>query len=107
MLTLGRVFLIQLLLPVKDNEGRPFPRGQFDAVRVELTEHFGGVTAFLQSPASGAWKEEGETVEDELVLYEVLCDALDRGWWKAYRESLQVRFKQELIVARAFPVEML
>jgi len=107
VLTLGGVFLIQILLPLKDNEGRAFPRKEFDAVRLELTHRFGGVTAFLQSPAFGAWKEDGKVVHDELVLYEVLVESLDRAWWKEYRESLQLRFKQELIVARASPVETL
>ena len=46
--------VVQFLLPLRDNERRAFPRADFEKVRTELTEHFGGVTAFLQSPASGA-----------------------------------------------------
>ena len=59
--------LIQFLLPLRDNEGRAFGRADFERVRTELTERFGGVTAFLQAPAQGAWKEEGETTRDEVA----------------------------------------
>jgi hypothetical protein len=40
------MYLIQLLLPLYDNEKRPFTRLDFDSVRKDLTERFGGVTAF-------------------------------------------------------------
>ena len=101
------MYLIQFLLPLRDNEQRPFPRADFERVRSELTERFGGVTAFLQSPASGAWKDEGETTHDEVVLFEVMADALDRAWWKGYRSELERRFRQETIVVRALGVEQL
>ena len=101
--------IVQFLLPLRDNERRAFPRADFEKVRTELTEHFGGVTAFLQSPASGAWKEEeqGETVRDEMLLFEVMVERLDRTWWSGYREELERRFLQERIVVRALGAEML
>jgi len=101
------MYLIQFLLPLRDNERRPFPRADFDQVRAELIERFGGVTAFLQSPAAGAWKEEGETMHDEVVLFEVMTEALDRAWWKDYRSGLERRFRQEAIVVRALGAEHL
>lgn len=101
------MYLIQFLLPLRDNEGRPFHRADFERVRAELIERFGGVTAFLQSPASGAWKDEGETTHDEMVLLEVMSDTLDRGWWKGYRAELERRFRQEAIVVRALGAESL
>ena len=45
--------LLQLFLPIYDREGRPFPKAMFDAVRAELAERHGGVTAYLRSPAVG------------------------------------------------------
>jgi hypothetical protein len=101
------MYLIQFLLPLKDNEGRAFSREDFERVRTELTERFGGVTAFLQAPAQGAWKEEGETTRDEVVLYEVMAEELERGWWKNYREQLERRFRQETLLVRALGVETL
>jgi hypothetical protein len=101
--------VVQFLLPLRDNERRPFPRADFEKVRTELTEHFGGVTAFLQSPAAGAWKEEeqGETVRDEMLLFEVMVERLDRTWWSGYRVELERRFRQERIVVRALGAETL
>jgi hypothetical protein len=101
------MYLIQFLLPLRDNERRPFARADFDRVRAELIERFGGVTAFLQSPASGAWKEEGETTHDEVVLMEVMAETLDRVWWKGYRAELERRFRQEAIMVRALGAEHL
>ncbi len=99
--------VVQFLLPLRDNERRPFTRADFEKVRTELTDRFGGVTAFLQSPAVGAWKEEGETVRDEMLLFEVMVDALDRGWWRGYREELERRFRQERVIVRALGAETL
>ena len=99
--------IVQFLLPLRDNEQRPFARADFEKVRSELTDRFGGVTAFLQSPASGAWKEEGETVRDEMLLFEVMVEPLDRAWWSGYRAELERRFRQERILVRALGTEVL
>ena len=100
--------IVQFLLPLRDNERRPFARADFEKVRAELTERFGGVTAFLQSPASGVWKEEeGETVRDEMLLFEVMVDALDCAWWSGYRAELELRFRQERVLVRALGTEVL
>jgi hypothetical protein len=40
--------LIQILLPLSDNEGRRFPPAAYARVRSELTERFGGMTAFTR-----------------------------------------------------------
>ena len=98
--------LIQFLLPNYDNSGNRFPREKFERVRVELTETFGGVTAYLRSPAQGSWKEsDDEVVKDDLVLFEVISERIDRDWWSAYRRTLLERFRQEEIIIRATRVE--
>lgn len=100
--------LIQLLLPISDNEGRPIDEDAFTMVRRELTEHFGGVTAFMRAPASGLWKRSpGDIEHDDLIMVEVVTDALDRGWWHDYRRLLEARFKQETIHVRAVGIERL
>ncbi len=48
-------FLIQILLPTADNEGATFSDADFRKVSDELTERFGGLTAFTRSPAEGRW----------------------------------------------------
>jgi hypothetical protein len=96
------VYLIEILLPTFDNDGQRFAKSEFDRVRSELTERFGGVTAFVRSPAVGLWEDEaGKIRKDDLVIFEVMADTLDRGWWRDYREQLEQRFRQEEIVMRA------
>lgn len=100
--------LVQLILPLYDNEGRAFPREDFDRVRDELTEHFGGVTAFLRSPAEGAWKEDhGGVTRDDVVVYEVMNEELDRRWWADYRDRLARRFRQDELLITATAAERL
>jgi hypothetical protein len=102
------VHLIEILLPLSDNDGKRFGPDLHAKVRDELIEHFGGVTAFNRSPAEGLWKEgAGEPDRDEIVIYEVMADWLDRGWWRGYRETLEKRFRQDEIVVRAREVELL
>lgn len=104
--------LVQILLPLSDNDGRPFARSEYDAVRQTLTERFGGVTAYSRAPAEGLWKESedaaaGGVVRDDLVVYEVMVEEIDRGWWSGFGESLRRRFRQEELVIRATPMERL
>jgi hypothetical protein len=100
-----KMFLIQLLLPLYDNRGEAFSKVYFDDVRNALTERFGGVTAFLQSPALGLWKESQDKVSrDEVVMFEVMASELDEEWWKEYRSSLEARFKQQELVVRGLAV---
>jgi hypothetical protein len=100
--------LVQILLPLRDNEGNAFPRAWLDEVRHTLTDHFGGVTAHLRAPAAGAWKDDDGSVDsDDVVIVEVMADALDRGWWADYRRELERRFRQEEIVIRATEMERL
>ena len=100
--------LVELLLPLYDNQGRRFVAEDFDRVRDELAEVFGGVTAFRRAPAEGVWKEsDGEVSRDRVVVFEVMADALDRAWWSKYRADLERRFLQDVIVIRATEYEQL
>jgi len=101
------VHLVELLLPLYDNEGRSFGAAEFDRVRDELAGRFGGVTAFRRSPAEGVWREGGEESRDRVVVFQVMADRLDRAWWRAYREELEGRFRQEKLVVRATEFEEL
>lgn len=102
------MYLVQLLLPLYDNEGRPLPRARFTEVAEELTARFGGVTAYLRSPARGVWRDdEGDVAHDDIVIHEVMVETLERAWWAGYRERLRARFAQEELVIRAHPLERL
>lgn len=99
--------LIQILLPVHDNEGVAFGRELHDVVRRELTDAFGGVTAYMRAPAAGLWDEGSEVVRDDIVIYEVMAESLDDRWWRDYRTRLERRFRQDEVVVRALPMERL
>jgi hypothetical protein len=100
--------LIQALLPLVDDAGHRFPEGAFEAVRRELTQRYGGVTAFMRSPAVGLWKRQsGDVDRDEVVTVEVMVETLDREWWRNYRDELARAFRQEELVLRAIAIEML
>jgi hypothetical protein len=99
--------MIEILLPLRDNDGRDFPPEDYAAVRAELVARFGGLTAFTRSPAVGLWADGGTMSRDDIVIFEVMADALDRDWWRNYRAELEARFRQDRIVVRARPVELL
>jgi hypothetical protein len=102
------MYLIQLLLPLYDNDGHDLPKALFGEVRDELMEKFSGLTVFSQAPVKGLWQEDGShTVHDELVIYEVMTDSLDQPWWQHYRASLETRFRQEEVVVRAQTISLL
>jgi hypothetical protein len=98
--------LVQLLLPLRTRDGAEVPGEMFSAVRAELTQRFGGVTAYSRSPATGLWKRSDAEVErDQVIMVEVVVDAFDREWWTQYRDRLARRFDQEEIHARAIAIE--
>jgi hypothetical protein len=42
---------VQILLPLRDNRGRPFKRSLHERIRKEITDELGGLTAYTRSPA--------------------------------------------------------
>lgn len=102
------MYLIQILLPLYDNGGTPFTQRDYIQVRDELTERFGGITSFLRSPAEGLWRETPSlTVRDDIVIYEVMSETLDREWWHGYRAELTRRFRQEMLIVRVSLMRLL
>lgn len=100
--------LVQILLPVFDAKGGRFATAHYDAVARELTERFGGLTAYVRAPASGIWeKGNGDTERDDIVIFEVMAESLDEAWWRAYRRELEARFGQEELVVRAQEIRRL
>ena len=96
--------LVQILLPLFDNEGNPQHPDHFVRVRSELTDRYGGLTAFTRAPAEGVWKDAGLTRRDDIVVVEVMVPRLLATWWRSYRTDLEARFAQDKIVIRAFNI---
>lgn len=80
--------LIQILLPLTDDDGETFAPELYERLNQELTARFGGVTSYTRSPAEGRWHQGGETEHDEIAVVEVMVGEVDRAWWAALRERL-------------------
>ncbi len=99
--------LTEILLPVFDNEGQPFGDGKFAMVRKVLVDRFGGMTAFARTPAQGISTDRGTTVHDELIVFEVMSEELDKTWWRSFRHDLEAEFRQDKIVIRTFTIDVM
>lgn len=101
--------LISIFLPLHDNHGRTFARDLFREVAHELTTQFGGLTAHSRAPAEGLWQSDGEAppTRDDIVIYEVITETVDRAWWSVYRAELERRFRQEQVLIRAQQIDIL
>ena len=101
-------YLVQLLIPLRDNRGSSFPASHYGALRDELATRFGGVTAYTRAPAEGTWDGHGQSRDtDDIVIYEVMVDRLDRDWWASFRRGLEAQFEQDELVIRAQAIERL
>ena len=99
--------LIQILLPVYDNNGKPFTHGDHQRVQKELTRQFGGLTAYARAPAKGLWRKGQSMKRDEIVVYEVMVAKRNATWWQKYRATLEKRFRQEKIIIRSQKISVL
>jgi len=100
--------LVQIFLPLRDNQGKDFPFRKFEEIKEHLVKKFGGVTAFLNSPGEGVWRESPKNfIKDDVVTFEVMSETLDRHWWSEYKAELETGFGQEEIVIRKMQIEIL
>jgi len=100
--------LIQILLPIYDNEGHEFPHEIYQSIGDELVSRFSGLTAFTSAPAQGFWAPQGnEAKRDDIVVFEVMTDKIDKKWWAQYRHKLEKQLRQEAIVIRTHKIELL
>src|SRR2546421_7656487 len=93
--------LVQILLPLNDNNGKTLPRKFYEDIKQELTKRFKGLTAYSRAPAEGLWKPRKGTKRDEIVVYEVMVSSFQLKWWKQYRTRLEKLLRQESIVILA------
>jgi hypothetical protein len=101
--------LVQIFLPLQDNRGKRIAERHFKVLAEELSERFGGLTAYVRAPATGLWKKQqsARMLRDEIVIYEVIVGHLDRRWWRHKRQALQRTFRQQEILIRAHGILLL
>ena len=97
--------LIQMLLPVP-REGETSPA--LEVTRAELVETFGGVTAYVRSPARGVWTDDrGHESHDDVIMVEVVTAEFNRAWWRAFAARVAVRLGQDTMHVRALTIDLL
>lgn len=100
--------LIELFLPLYDNHHQKLPRELFEQTYEELITKFGGLTAYTRAPMQGFWQKENQKiVTDELIIYEIMDNKFSRKWWQDYCTRLEKRFKQDKLVIRTYPIELI
>jgi hypothetical protein len=53
------------------------------------------------------WKEVNKVSRDEMVMFEVMSNQLDKEWWSNYRTQLEKEFRQEELLIWASDVTKL
>jgi hypothetical protein len=101
--------LVHVLLPLYDPGGRKFPPDAYADLRERLTDAFGGVTVHARAPVEGWWQPSpsAPAQRDDLVIFEVVAEAVDRAWWADLRRSLERRFRQQEILIRVHSIDLL
>jgi hypothetical protein len=52
------MYLVQVLLPLADNDGNEFPEDVLHGIQAELHKLFGALTAYTRAPAKGVGRME-------------------------------------------------
>jgi hypothetical protein len=100
-------FVIEIFLPLRTPKGARARGPVFEALKGRLVERFGGVTVFARTPAEGLWRDEGAVERDEIAVFEVMTNELDRNWWSALRRQLEGDLEQAEILIRAVSTDRL
>lgn len=89
-------FITQVLLPKRNNLGRPFGRGRYGAFHARMIRRFGGWTR--KGQAEGAWlNPSGRLYTEAHWVYEVGHSRRELHFWQAEKERLKAEFDQEEI----------
>ena len=96
------MYLVEIFLPAD-----PQFSSKRQALSRELADRFGGLTAFTRAPAKGLFTEQGKHIEDDVVIFEIMTEVLEDGWWRDLRMRLEDDLQQDEILMRASTVNKL
>jgi hypothetical protein len=89
-------FITQVLLPKRDNLGRPYGRARYEQFHERMIAKFAGWTR--KGQAEGAWLGlSGQLYTDEHWVYEIGHPRRDLRFWQTEKERLKAEFGQEEI----------
>ena len=55
----------------------------------------------------GAWKGQTGIIRDQIIVVEVMAEAVEPEWWRIFRTELEIRLDQEEIVIRSHEIKRL
>lgn len=87
-------YQLELVLPQTDAQGKPFAEALFDELNRELIKKFSGLTVYARLPADGFWKNDSTTVQQSVVVYQLMLPDLDFNYWKQLKANLENKFNQ-------------
>jgi hypothetical protein len=99
--------LVQLLLPMANNQGVRYPDPLIQTIKSLLVEKYGGVTAFTRAPAEGVWAHDGKRDHDDVAMIEVMMATFDRRWWAEFKIHLEQKLAQKEILIRSFTIDVI
>ena len=86
---LNQDVFMHLVVPFRDNSGRPFAAEKICRGPANSHRAVRRPDGFPRSPAQGTTTGGGETVHDEIVVFEVMTENAGRGWWRNHRIQLE------------------
>lgn len=94
------MFEAEILVPLANNDGKPFTEGTFEGFELKLSELFGGATR-LEGPTTGVWLDGNRLYADRLVRYVVALRSIgDGAKVVAAAEVAKVTFEQLAVYVR-------
>jgi hypothetical protein len=89
-------YRFEILIPLADNQGKPFPASKIEHVSEKLVERFRGCRCQPLAPFVGSWKHRGHVYRDNLLLFTVDAPRSDDSmtWMLAFRDRLTTQFSQ-------------
>ena len=100
--------LYEIYLPLAYNDRCPVEQEKLNLTRQELIDRFTGLTSTPpRYPLQGWWHSEHALVRDDIIIYTVLTQEDENGFFKWYKEVLRQRFRQEEIFILKIPAHSL
>lgn len=97
----------EILLPLRFNDGSLVPDETVGQTLIDLRQRFGAVSSETQT-ISGQWEQGGQVYLDDLIriFIDVPDDASSRDFFRQFKETLKVRFKQIEIWMTTYPIDV-
>lgn len=99
---------IEVLLPLRFNDGSAVPDELIADTLLELEVRFGAVSSETQ-PIRGRWRHEGQSYRDDLirVFVDVADEATNRDFFVEFKQRLKARFQQLDMWVTTYLIEVL